>query len=57
MQSLSKQHGIFHKARTNNLKICMETQRKLSNPNNLDKEQSWRNCAPWLQTTRQSYSN
>ena len=36
----------------------METQKTLNSKSNLKKEkQSWRNQAPWLQTTLQSYSN
>ena len=30
--------GIFHRTRTNNFKICMETQKTPSSQNNLDKE-------------------
>ena len=40
-------NGIFHRTRTNNLKICIET----NSQSNLEKEkQSWRNQSPWLQT-------
>ena len=36
-------NGIFHRTRTNNYKIYMETQKTLSIQNNLEKEkQSWR---------------
>ena len=39
--------GIFHRTRTNNSKICMETQKTPNSQNNLEKEeQSWRNHAP-----------
>ena len=35
----------------------METQKTPNSQSNLEKEkQSWRNQAPWLQTTLQSYS-
>ena len=51
-------NGIFHRIRTKNFTICMETQKTLnsqSNPEN--KKQSWRNQAPQLQTILQNYSN
>ena len=39
--------AFFHRIRTNNFKICMETQKTMSSQNNLAKEeQSWGNCAP-----------
>ena len=51
-------NGIFHRTRTKNLKICMETQKTPNSQSNLEKEkQSWRNQAPGLQTTLQSYSH
>ena len=35
--------GIFHRTRTNNFKICMETQKTLNSQSNLEKEEwSWR---------------
>ena len=46
--------GIFHKTRTNNLKICLEIQTTLNSQNNLEKEQSWRYHTLWLQTILQS---
>ena len=50
--------GIFHRTRTNNFTICMETQNTLNSQINLEKEKwSWRNQAPRLQTILQSYSN
>ena len=50
--------GIFHIIRTNNLKICMETQKTLNSQNNFEKEeQSWRNNASGLQGMLQSYNN
>ena len=36
--------GIFHRTRTNNFKICMETQKTLNSQSNLEKEEwNWRN--------------
>ena len=35
----------------------METQKTTKSQSNLEKEQSWRNHAPWLQTILQRYSN
>ena len=40
-------NGIFHRTRTKNFTICMETQKTPNNQSNLEKEkQSWRNYAP-----------
>ena len=40
------------------LKIWLETQKALNSQSNPKKEKwTWRNQAPWLQTTLQSYSN
>ena len=40
-------NGIFHRTKTNNFTVCMETQKILNSQNNLEKEeQSWRNHAP-----------
>ena len=51
-------NGIFHRIRTKNCTICMETQKTLNSQSNLEKEkQSWRNQASRLQTILQSYSN
>ena len=51
-------NGIFHRTRTKNLIICMETQKTPNSQSNFEKEQrSWRNQAPWLQTILQRYSN
>ena len=51
-------NGIFHRTRTKNFTICMETQKILNSQSNLEKEKwSWRNQAPGLQTVLQSYSN
>ena len=50
--------GIFHRSRTKNLKICMETQKTPNSQSNLEKKNlSWRNQAPPLQTILQSYNN
>ena len=50
--------GIFHRTRTKNFTICMETQKTLNRQSNFEKEKrSWRNQAPRLQTILQSYSN
>ena len=39
--------GFFHRNRTKNLKICMETQKTPHSQSDLEKEkQSWRNQAP-----------
>ena len=35
----------------------METQNTLNRQSNIEKEQNWRNQAPWLQTILQSYSH
>ena len=51
-------NGIFHRTRTKNFTICMQTQKTLNIQSNLEEEkQSWRNQAPGLQTILQSYSN
>ena len=39
MESLSKSNGIFYKIRTNNSKICMETQKTSNSHNSLEKEE------------------
>ena len=49
-------NGIFHKTRTKNFTICMETQKTPNSQSNLEKEKR-RNQAPRLQTIPQSYSN
>ena len=49
---------IFHRTRTKNFTICMETQKTPNSQSTLEKEkQSWRNQAPGLQSLLQSYSN
>ena len=51
-------NDIFHRTRTKNFTICMETQKTPNSQSNLEKEKrSWRNQAPGLQTILQSYSN
>ena len=51
-------NGIFHRTRTKNFRICMETQKNLKSQSNLEQEkQNWRNQAPRLQTILQSNSN
>ena len=58
MQSLSNYQWHFHRTRTKNFTIWMETQKALNSQSNLEKEKrSWRNQATWLQTILQSYSN
>ena len=55
VQSLSNTNGIFHRTRTKNLKMCMETQEIPNSQSNLEKEkQSWRNQPSWLYTKRYS---
>ena len=37
-------NGIFHRTRTNNFTICVETQKTLNSQSNLEKEKwNWRN--------------
>ena len=51
-------NGIYHRSRTKNFTICMETQKTLNIQSNLQKAKwSWRNHAPGHQTILQSYSN
>ena len=51
-------NGIFHRIRTKNFTICMETQKTPNSQSNLEKEKlSWRNQAAGLQTILQTYSN
>ena len=50
--------AVFHRTRTRNFTICMETQKTPNSQSNLEKEKwSWRNQASALQTILQSYSN
>ena len=51
-------NGIFHRTRTKNFTICMETQKTPNSQSSLEKEKrSWRNQVPGLHTILQSYSN
>ena len=51
-------HDIFHRTRTNNLKIYMESQKTQNRQRNPEeKQQSCRHNPPRLQTILQSYSN
>ena len=50
-------NGIFHRTRTKNFTVCMETQKTPNSESNLDgKKRSWRTQTPRLQTILQSYS-
>ena len=50
-------NGIFHRTRTKNFTVFLETQKTLNTQSNLEKEKwSWRNQTAWLQTIQQSYS-
>ena len=49
--------GIFHRTRTKNFTILMETQKTLNSQSSLEKEWSWRNQPSWLQIIVQSYSH
>ena len=50
--------GIFHRTRTKNFTICMETQKTPNSQSHLENEKwSWGNQAPGLQTILQSFSN
>ena len=48
---------IFHRTRTKNLTIHMETQKTPNSQRSLEKEWSWRNQLSWLQIILQSYSH
>ena len=51
-------NGSFHRSRTKNCTICMETQKTPNSQSNLEEEKwSLRNQAPKLQIILQSYSN
>ena len=51
-------NSIFHRTRTKNFTIHMETQKTLNSQSSLEKEEwSWRNQSSWLQTILQSYSH
>ena len=50
-------NGIFHRTRTKNSTIHMETQKTLNSQSSLEKEEwIWRNQPSWLQIILQSYS-
>ena len=51
-------NDIFHRTRTKNFVIHMETQKTLNSQCSLEKEEwSWRNQPSWLQIILQSYSH
>ena len=51
-------NGIFHRTRTKNLTIHVETQKTLNSQSSLEKEKwSWRNQPSWIQILLQSYSH
>ena len=50
-------NGIFHRTRTKNFTVCIETQKTSNRQSNLEKEWSWRNQPSWPQTILQSYSH
>ena len=51
-------NGIFHRTRTKNFTIHLETQKTLNSQSSLEKEEwSWRNQPSWLQILLQSYSH
>ena len=51
-------NGIFHRTRTKNFIIHMETQKTPNSQSSLEKEEwSWRNQASWLQLILQSCSH
>ena len=58
MQSLSSYQRYFHRNKTNDFTICMETQKNSNSQSNLEKEEwNWRNQPAWLQTILQSHSH
>ena len=51
-------NGIFHRTRTKNFTIHMETQKTLNSQSSLEKDEwSWRNQPSWFQVILQSYSH
>ena len=51
-------NSFFHRTKTNNFIICMETQKTSNSQSNLEKgEGNWKNQTSWLQTILQSYSH
>lgn len=57
MQSLTKFQSHFHKNRRDNPKTCIEPHKTLKSQSNLEKEQRWKQHAPWFKTVWQSYNN
>ena len=49
--------AFFHRTRTKNFTIHMETQKTLNRQTSLEKEWSWRNQPSWVQIMLQSYSH
>ena len=49
--------AFFHRTRTKNFTIHVETQKTLNSQSSLEKEWSWRNQPSWLQVIPQSYSH
>ena len=51
-------NGIFHRTRTKNFTICMETQKPPNSQSSLEKEEwNCKNQPSWLQIILQSYSH
>ena len=50
-------NSIFHRTRTKNFTVHMETQKTLNSQSSLEKEWSWKNQPSWLQDILQSYSH
>ena len=49
---------VFHRTRTNNFTIGVETQKTSTRESNLEKEEwNWRNQPAWFQTILQSYNH
>ena len=49
--------AFFHRTRTKNFTIHMETQKTLNSQSSLEKEWSWRNQPSWVQIMLQSYNH
>ena len=48
-------NGVFHRTRTKNFTICLETQKTPNSQGNLEKKKrSWRNQVPGFQTILQT---
>ena len=51
-------NGVFHRIRTKNLTICVESQKTLNSQSNLsERKTDWRNQPSWLQSIPQSYGH